>query len=95
MTKSARVPAKFVPGKYDLKGETWPEMRTELEEILETFFIKASNATRPDGIRLIKLDFQNSLFIDEANKLIDALETAYHSTGCVAFIPEGAQNNEE
>ncbi len=60
-------------------NSTWAEKRSDLESHLEDFFIKASNLTRPDGIRLMKLDFNRSKFIDEANNLLDELEKAYHS----------------
>ena len=85
MDKKIRLPVGLDFSKYELKGETWPEMRTELEDLIQTFFIKASNATRADGIRLIKLDIEDSLFLNEANKLIEVMEKAYHSTGFVLY----------
>lgn len=78
-----------------LKGETWAEKRTELESIIEDFFIKAALLTRPDGIRVANLDYKNSPFIYEASKLIDLLERGYHSTDTEIHIPDGAKHNDD
>ncbi len=86
--KKRRIPVGYI---WD---RAWAEKRSDLESDLEDFFIKASNLTRPDGIRLMKLDFNRSKFIDEANNLLDELEKAYHSEGCeipryVAIFKDG------
>ena len=78
-----------------IKGETWPEKRSELESIIEDFFIKAALLTRPDGIRVANLDYKNSPFIYEASKLIDLLERGYHATGTEIHIPDGAKHNDD
>ncbi len=86
--KKRRIPVGYI---WD---RAWAEKRSDLESDLEDFFIKASNLTRPYGIRLMKLDFNRSKFIDEANNLLDELEKAYHSEGCeipgyVAIFKDG------
>ncbi len=86
--KKRRIPVGYI---WD---RAWAEKRSDLESDLEDFFIKASNLTRPDGTRLMKLDFNRSKFIDEANNLLDELEKAYHSEGCeipryVAIFKDG------
>jgi hypothetical protein len=93
--KKRRIPVGYIGDRYEAKGETWAEKRSDIESHLEDFFIKASNLTRPDGIRLMKLDFNRSKFIDEANNLLDELEKAYHSEGFVLHVPEGAKDNYE
>ena len=89
--KKRRIPVGYI---WD---RAWAEKRSDLESDLEDFFIKASNLTRPDGTRLMKLAGLVKLeqeVIDEANNLLDELEKAYHSEGCeipgyVAIFKDG------